>query len=77
MRRDLVNSSDPPDVILLEERWLTPANLFFLERKLTLIMHLVGRPYGGTSILINKNSSGDEIVNVNFYVVRPQATRIR
>jgi len=24
----------------------------------------------------NKNSSGDEIANVNFYVVRPEATRI-
>jgi len=24
-----------------------------------------------------KNSSGDEIVNVNFYTMRPQATRIR
>ena len=23
-----------------------------------------------------KNSSGDEIVNVNFYAVRPEATRI-
>jgi len=26
---------------------------------------------------INKNSSGDEIANVNFYAVRPEATRIR
>jgi len=25
----------------------------------------------------NKNSSGDEIVNMNFYAVRPEATRIR
>jgi len=25
---------------------------------------------------INKNSSGDEIANVNFYAVRPEATRI-
>jgi len=25
----------------------------------------------------NKNSSGDEIANVNFYAVRPEATRIR
>jgi len=24
----------------------------------------------------NKNSSGDEIANVNFYVERPEATRI-
>jgi len=28
-------------------------------------------------IIINKNSSGDEIANVNFYAVRPEATRIR
>jgi len=25
----------------------------------------------------NKNSSGDEIANVNFYAVRPEATLIR
>ena len=25
----------------------------------------------------NKNSSGDEIANVNFYAVRPECTRIR
>jgi len=27
--------------------------------------------------LKNKNSSGDEIVNMNFHVVRPEASRIR
>jgi len=38
---------------------------------------------GGDNVLIivtlnnNKNSSGDEIANVNFYAVRPEATRIR
>jgi len=26
--------------------------------------------------ILNKNSSGDEIANVNFYEVRPEATRI-
>ena len=26
---------------------------------------------------VNKNSSGDEIANVNFYAVRPEGTRIR
>jgi len=32
---------------------------------------------GSVSVLIylNKNSSGDEIVNVNFYAVCPEATR--
>jgi len=30
-----------------------------------------------TGIVNNKNSSGDEIANVNFYAVRPEATRIR
>jgi len=29
------------------------------------------------SQLYNKNSSGDEIANVNFYAVCPEATRIR
>ena len=27
--------------------------------------------------IIDKNSSGDEISNVNFYAVHPEATRIR
>ena len=30
-----------------------------------------------SSCMINRNSSGDEIANVNFYAVRPEATRIR
>ena len=64
--RDLVNSSDPPDVILLQEHWLTPANLFLFGEKINTHYAfgksamsdsitqgpLVGRPYGGTSILI-------------------------
>ena len=29
------------------------------------------------NINVNKNSSGDEIANVNFYAMRPEATRIR
>ena len=28
-------------------------------------------------VYVYKNSSGDEIANVNFYAVRPEATRIR
>ena len=28
------------------------------------------------SVCQNKNSTGDEIANVNFYAVRPEATRI-
>jgi len=27
--------------------------------------------------MTNKNSSGDEIANVNFYAVHPEATQIR
>jgi len=30
-----------------------------------------------TATLVYKNSSGDEIANVNFYAVRLEATRIR
>ena len=37
----LLNGSDSPDVILLQEHWLTPPIYFFLERKLALIMLLV------------------------------------
>ena len=28
-------------------------------------------------VIYNKNSSGDEIANVNFYAVHPEATQIR
>jgi len=31
----------------------------------------------GVARLKYKNSSGDEIANVNFYAVRPEATRLR
>jgi len=31
----------------------------------------------GLTRFVYKNSSGDEIANVNFYAVRPEATRIR
>jgi len=33
--------------------------------------------HGTTSEMKYKNSSGDEIANVNFYAMRPEATRIR
>ena len=32
---------------------------------------------GRHTLSIDSNSSGDEIANVNFYAVRPEATRIR
>jgi len=62
---DLVNSSDPPDVILLQEHWLTPVNLSLFGKKIQSYYAfgksamsdrltqgpLVGRPFGGTSIL--------------------------
>ena len=37
---DLANSNDPPDIILLQEHWLTPANLFLFGEKLRVIMPL-------------------------------------
>jgi len=37
----------------------------------------ISSPLRHVSTIINKNSSGDEIANVNFYAVRPEATRIR
>jgi len=32
--RDLVNSTDPPDIILLQEHWLTPSNMFLFGEKI-------------------------------------------
>jgi len=40
----------------------------YRDGKLQSYIHTVTRIY--------KNSSGDEIANVNFYAVRPEATRI-
>jgi len=40
-------------------------------------LHRFQNPLLIVSDHINKNSSGDEIANVNFYAVRPEATRIR
>jgi len=31
----------------------------------------------GMRVNMKKNSSGDEIANVNFYAVRPEASRVR
>jgi len=33
--------------------------------------------FGYNVFISNKNSSGDEIANVNFHAVRPEGTRIR
>ena len=65
---DLVNSRDPPDIILLQEHWLAPVNLSLFGEKMQShyafgksAMYdrltqegppLVGRPFGGISILI-------------------------
>jgi exonuclease III len=63
---DLVNSDVCPDVVLLQETWLTPANLYLLGEKFPTHFAigksamsdrisqgpLIGRPYGGTSTLI-------------------------
>ena len=63
---DLVNSNNSPDVILLQEHWLTPDNLSLFREKINSHYAfgksamtervkqgpLFGRPYGGTSILI-------------------------
>ena len=49
---------------------LTPRTLAYL--------YYIGRMAPRAPVqLCNKNSSGDEIANVNFYAVRPEATRIR
>ena len=64
--RDLVDSTDPPCIILLQEHWLTPSNMFLFGEKInshfafgkSAMSHCVtqgplfGRPYGGTLTLI-------------------------
>jgi len=63
---DLVNSNNSPDVILLQEHWLTPDNMSIFGEKINSHYAfgksamtesvkqgpLFGRPYGGVSILI-------------------------
>ena len=64
--KDLCCSAQSPDVILLQEHWLTPANLHLLSDNIAshysfgksaiddrvTLGPLVGRPYGGAAILI-------------------------
>ena len=65
--KEIITSSLCPDVLLIQEHWLTPSNLsLFSENTSTHYAFgvsamadrvtrgpLVGRPYGGVSILIN------------------------
>ena len=65
--RDLANNVKP-DVVLLQEHWLTPANLYKLHenfpqydcfcssamRSCVETGVLYGRPYGGVAVLVNK-----------------------
>ena len=63
--KDLVNSAKSPDIILLQEHWLTPAKMYLFNNisshyafgksamaERVALGPLVGRPYGGTTILI-------------------------
>jgi len=62
--KDLLNSSQTPDIIMLQEHWLTPANLFLFSKITTryafgrsamsdrVTEGLFGRPYGGTMVLV-------------------------
>ena len=66
--RDLANDMKP-DVVLLQEHWLTPANLYRLDESFPQYVCfcssamrssvesgvLYGRPYGGVAVLVNKN----------------------
>ena len=65
--RDLANDVKP-DVVLLQEHWLTPANLYKLEENFPQYVCfcssamqssvesgvLYGRPYGGVAVLVNR-----------------------
>ena len=64
--KDLLWNTLCPDVLLVQEHWLTPANLYLFGENITTHYAygcsamadrvtqgpLVGRPYGGVSILI-------------------------
>ena len=79
------NNSVCPDIILLQEHWLTPANLHLLGDKFTTHFPvgksamsdfmsqgpLVGRPYGGTSILIKNElrSIAESVFCADRYVI--------
>jgi len=49
----------------------------FIRQKMTENNKHVKFVVVNCAIKVHKNSSGDEIANVNFYAVRPEATRIR
>jgi exonuclease III len=82
---DLTDSSHSPDVILLQEHWLTPAKLVLFEEKISthyafgksamadLVTKgpLFGRPFGGTSILVKTELRADTecIVCADRYVI--------
>jgi len=70
----------PDDLLELPEDLVENLRLEFWELVTTVkikddeIAWLIYRTEQETG---NKNSSGDEIATVNFYAVRPEATRIR
>ena len=61
------------------DNWLSPKTRISVESLLLFRSYWYLHSDGGPQwpLHINKNSSGDEIANVNFYAVRPEATRIR
>ena len=70
--KDIVCDSNSPVIILIQEHWLTPANMYRFEQDITshfalgksAMSHcvaqgpLVGRPYGGALILIKNELRG-------------------
>jgi len=66
---ELIHSSHPPEVLLLQEHWLTPANLCYFSKLSNDYFYfgssamskcveegmLRGQPYGGVVILISNN----------------------
>ena len=59
----------------VDEEWMRPLDDESFE--FTSVLCRCWLDERKTILFINKNSSGDEIANVNFYAVRPEATRIR
>jgi len=64
--------------LILSQQNVTDIGLINQEKQCSkFVTILVYFPKWLSFKIYDKNSSGDEIANVNFYKVRPEATRIR
>ena len=70
------NNNTAATVAQLHQFWLMVEPCLWFNNTQS-ISQLSNQQPESTAINADKNSSGDEIANVNFYAVRPEGTRIR